>query len=96
MVTLISLIPRRADLTHEQFREHYENVHVPLIEELLPAATEYRRHYVSPQQPPNPNWAYFKPIDKRHPFGVLSRQHWPADFVNDPNVQQGKRIYVAR
>lgn len=32
--SMLLMLPRRPDLTPEQFREHYENGHVPLINSL--------------------------------------------------------------
>lgn len=40
------LIKKRPDLTTEQFREHYEAVHAPLIVRLLRYYSAYRRNYI--------------------------------------------------
>lgn len=43
---LVTLIRRREDLTAVEFRDYYENVHVPLITRLLPFWADYRRNYL--------------------------------------------------
>lgn len=48
MMKMIALIKRKAGLSSEQFREHYETSHAPLITELLPFFTDYRRNYQDP------------------------------------------------
>ena len=40
------MINKRPDLTSEQFRHHYETVHAPLVERLMPYYSAYRRKYV--------------------------------------------------
>ena len=39
---------RKAGLTHEEFREHYEQVHAPLVMRLLPGVRRYVRNYLLP------------------------------------------------
>jgi uncharacterized protein (TIGR02118 family) len=46
MKKLICLVKRKAGLTPEQFREYYENTHVPLTLKLFPFFKEYRRNYI--------------------------------------------------
>jgi uncharacterized protein (TIGR02118 family) len=46
VIKVIVFIKKRADITAEQFRHHYETVHAPLIDELLPYYSTYRRNYV--------------------------------------------------
>jgi len=46
MLKVMFFIKRRADLTLEQFREHYETVHVPLSFEHLPLMRRHARNYV--------------------------------------------------
>ena len=40
------MITKRADITSDQFRQHYETVHAPLVDRLLPFYSLYRRNYV--------------------------------------------------
>jgi uncharacterized protein (TIGR02118 family) len=46
MIKVIVLIKKRSDITTEQFRHHYETIHAPLIDQLLPFYATYRRNYV--------------------------------------------------
>ena len=46
MIKVIVLIKKKPAITTEQFRHHYENVHAPLIDRLLPYYATYRRNYV--------------------------------------------------
>jgi uncharacterized protein (TIGR02118 family) len=46
MLKVIFFIRRRSDLTREQFKEHYETVHVPLSFAHLPLLRRHARNYV--------------------------------------------------
>jgi uncharacterized protein (TIGR02118 family) len=46
VIKVIVMIRKRPDITTEQFRHHYETVHAPLVDELLPYYATYRRNYV--------------------------------------------------
>jgi hypothetical protein len=46
VIKVVALIKKRPDITTEQFRHHYETVHAPLIDRLLPYYATYRRNYV--------------------------------------------------
>jgi hypothetical protein len=46
MKKLTFLFKRKADMTPEQFRDHYENSHVPLALRLLPYFSDYARNYI--------------------------------------------------
>ncbi|SCW66206.1 conserved hypothetical protein [Sphingobium faniae] len=49
MVKLILLVKRKAGLTHEQFRAHYENTHAPLAWSVLqPHLIRYTRNFLTP------------------------------------------------
>lgn len=49
MYKLISLTTRKEGLTHEEFRDYYENHHVKLGYEFLqPHCVKYARHYLNP------------------------------------------------
>lgn len=47
MIRVLTLIGRRADLSRESFRDHYESVHAPLSMALLEGATHYVRDHVA-------------------------------------------------
>ena len=46
------MFKRRADLTHEQFREYYETKHAVLSLKLYPYFKDYRRNYIDQDQLP--------------------------------------------
>jgi EthD domain len=46
MKKLTFLFKRKPDMTPEQFRDHYENRHVPLALRLLPYFSGYARNYI--------------------------------------------------
>lgn len=46
MIKLMMLISKRADISLETFREHYEQVHAPLAAAHLPHLVRYVRNYV--------------------------------------------------
>ena len=46
MLKAIALLTRNADFSREQFIEHYEHTHVPLILRSFPQIREYRRNFV--------------------------------------------------
>jgi uncharacterized protein (TIGR02118 family) len=46
MVKVIVLLKKRSDVSYEKFRDHYENIHAPLVTKLLPHFTEYKRNYI--------------------------------------------------
>jgi len=45
MIKLVMMVRRRGDLTHEQFRDHYERVHAPLAQSLFTSLRGYVRNY---------------------------------------------------
>lgn len=44
---VVSLLKARADIDRTRFRDYYETRHAPLILELMPNITGYRRNYVA-------------------------------------------------
>jgi hypothetical protein len=49
---LVIFMKRRPGLTLEQFRDHYENVHVKLCERYMAGVTHYVRRYIQPLPDP--------------------------------------------
>ncbi|MET0546359.1 MAG: EthD domain-containing protein [Caulobacterales bacterium] len=48
MIKLIAFVKRKPSLTHEEFQKYYEERHVPLIMDLIPLCSDYRRNYLNP------------------------------------------------
>lgn len=46
MLKVFSFLKKRSDLSLEQFRDHYETQHAPLICSLAPPPLVYRRNYL--------------------------------------------------
>lgn len=46
MLKAVVLLKRKEGLTSEQFIDHYENRHVPLVREVLPTIGKYVRNYL--------------------------------------------------
>jgi uncharacterized protein (TIGR02118 family) len=46
MIKAISMHKRKPGMSIEEFRKHYEEIHVPLGLKYFPALKEYRRNYV--------------------------------------------------
>jgi len=46
MIKFVAILARRPDISHEEFRAYYEDKHVPLIREINPWMSDYRRSYV--------------------------------------------------
>lgn len=52
MIKLVALLRKREDITREQFIDHYENSHVPLIMRYFePYVVEYTRTYLDHDHP---------------------------------------------
>ncbi|MCK9468046.1 MAG: EthD domain-containing protein [Porticoccaceae bacterium] len=47
MIKVLVFIKKRDGISLESFIRHYEEVHVPLVEELLPMYAGYRRNYLT-------------------------------------------------
>ena len=66
VIKVIVLIKKKPELTAEQFRRHYENIHAPLIDRLLPYYATYRRNYVDGPARGGPgefNWDVFTELE---------------------------------
>jgi uncharacterized protein (TIGR02118 family) len=66
VIKVIVVIKKKPELTAEQFRRHYEDVHVPLIDRLLPFYATYRRNYVDGPARGGPsafNWDVFTELE---------------------------------
>ncbi|MDT3445374.1 MULTISPECIES: EthD domain-containing protein [unclassified Pseudofrankia] len=48
MLKVIMLLKRKPGLSLAEFIEHYESVHVPLVEKLATRAKHYERHFLHP------------------------------------------------
>ncbi|MYW90760.1 EthD domain-containing protein [Amycolatopsis rubida] len=46
MIKMIVFNKKKRELSLEQYRDYYENVHAPLIRSLFPTVGAYRRNYV--------------------------------------------------
>lgn len=46
MLTVLSYLVKREDITTDEFVDHYENRHVPLILSLAALPVVYKRHYL--------------------------------------------------
>lgn len=47
-VKLVAVVWRKPGMTHEEFKEHYENVHIPLLLRNLPNWVMHQRSYNPP------------------------------------------------
>jgi uncharacterized protein (TIGR02118 family) len=47
MIKVIVMISKLPEISFEQFVRYYEDIHAPLINELLPFYKEYRRKYLT-------------------------------------------------
>ena len=50
MFKVMMLVRRKPGLTHEEFRRHYESIHVPLALGTIPQIRGYVRNYIRPEQ----------------------------------------------
>jgi hypothetical protein len=93
MLKMITLISRKAGMSREAFRDHYENVHVPLSHSLFPEIVKSVRnypatdnfHYVGSERHPAP------PCDviTEHFFANrASYEAMMANFASDPDKFQ--------
>jgi EthD domain len=48
MLKVVCLMKAKPGLSHQEFRDYYENNHVPMVLKLLPLMADYRRSYVVP------------------------------------------------
>lgn len=46
MYRVLSFLTKRSDLSIEEFRDYYENKHIPLILSLAPSPIVYKRRYL--------------------------------------------------
>lgn len=54
MIKLVAFLTRLPHVTHDAFRDYYENQHVPLVLNLMPSICGYERNYpdLSKVRPP--------------------------------------------
>jgi uncharacterized protein (TIGR02118 family) len=90
MIKMVTLIPRKKDMSREEFIDYYENQHVPLVMELFPQIKKCTRNY-----PSTDNFHYISSASlPKVPFDAVT-EHWYADqtsynemmaqFVSDPD-----------
>ena len=48
MIKAVALLARKPTLSREQFIEHYEQVHAPLVARSFPQIRKYRRNFIDP------------------------------------------------
>ncbi|HEX7301296.1 EthD domain-containing protein [Lentzea sp.] len=46
MITVVVLLKAKEGLSREEFVDHYENHHVPLVLRVAPTVAHYARHYL--------------------------------------------------
>jgi len=91
MLKLVTLIPRKKGTNREQFIDHYENRHVPLIESHFTQFSRYVRNYPSTG---NLHYAGMAALPDA-PFDAVT-EHWfesqaefdamMAQFADDPEL----------
>lgn len=69
MLKMITLISRKPGMSKEAFRDHYENVHVPLSHALFPEIVKSVRNYPA--------------TDNFHYVGALMHPGTPCDVVTE-------------
>lgn len=75
MFKVIWLMKRKEGMTHQQFRDHFENSHAPLAKKYIGHMfTEYRRNY--------PDFAMFGG-DPRDPAGGFGPGEWEYDLISE-------------
>ena len=68
---------RKPGMTMDEFKAYYEDHHVPLINRLLPHATDYRRNFVEPAQHAAGHMAEGRSSD--HLFDVMTELTYPSE-----------------
>lgn len=85
MIKAIAFIKKRADITTEQFRHHYETVHAPLIDIVLPYYATYRRNYVDGPVRPGGEAFAFDVVTELEFASVADYAAWQAALA-DPET----------
>jgi uncharacterized protein (TIGR02118 family) len=80
MKKLTFLFKRKPGMTPEQFREHYENRHVPLALRLLPYFSDYARNYIRHDLAYRPEGLH---IDNAPSFDVVTEVTFATDADYD-------------
>jgi uncharacterized protein (TIGR02118 family) len=93
MIKVMMFVRRRPDLTFEQFRQHYEGIHVPLAEQKLTYLRGYVRNYLEPRE------------GVEHPFDcvtelwfddVAALQKQTAAMANDSTLSEDEPKFMDR
>ena len=89
MIKLIFMFKRKPGLTHEQFRQHYENSHVPLVHKYLSHLfVDYRRSYVTGALGHDSQLDRTRPTDRDIGFDAIT-ELW---FADETAIQEMNRI----
>lgn len=93
MLKLVTMIPRKPGMSREDFIDHYETRHVPLIESHFSQFTRYVRNY---PKGGNLHYAGMEALPES-PFDAVT-EHWfesqadfdamMAQFAGDPELAQ--------
>jgi len=85
VIKVFAFIKKRADVTTEQFRHHYETVHAPMVDVLLPYYATYRRNYVDGSvRPGGPDFTY-DVVTELEFASTADYEAWQA-ALRDPDV----------
>jgi uncharacterized protein (TIGR02118 family) len=89
MIKLIFMFKRKPGLTHEQFRQHYETSHVPLVHKYLSHLfVDYRRNYVTGALGQNAQTDRSAPTEQDIGFDAIT-ELW---FEDEAAIQEMRRI----
>jgi uncharacterized protein (TIGR02118 family) len=89
MIKLIFMFKRRPGLTHEQFRQHYESSHVPLVHKYLSHLfVDYRRNYVTGAAGQSSQTSRDRPSERDIGFDAIT-ELW---FQDEAAIQEMQKI----
>jgi uncharacterized protein (TIGR02118 family) len=69
-------LKKKDGISRDEFIDYYENTHVPLIRELLPSISEYRRNYLNLDATPS---AHGRTNSSAHPGFDVVTEIWFTD-----------------
>jgi uncharacterized protein (TIGR02118 family) len=82
MKKITFLFKRKAGMTPEEFRDHYENRHVPLALRLLPCFQDYARNYIRHDLTYRPE-GMGTGVDRASPFDVVTEVTFASEAEYD-------------